>query len=244
MLTWSGLEAAHTISSAMSSPLTAVSDATSARFCRLTRLEAFVHSVRSGLIASESDERELSLDHTYISSALTKLTWLDLADSDRRIDQLPQQGVVEGRHRVLCRTVDRTTRVRLTSSDRTKVDDHARVALLELSHKDLREVDEPNNIGVHHDVDVLVFNRSDVLPATDHPGVVDENIHGETLELAKDPVEVFAVLHVGFDYHDFALAEGLGFRLDLGELVSPTRSEDEVGAGTSEEFCGGSTDTG
>lgn len=63
MLTWSGREAAQTISSAMSSPVTNVQQTHNLACLQLTRLETLVDSISRILVASESNDRKFGLDH-------------------------------------------------------------------------------------------------------------------------------------------------------------------------------------
>lgn len=158
-LTWGGLAAAHTISSAISSAVTGRLVHEYASCCKgcivLTRLQALVDLVSCCSIAPEPDNGEFSLNHAYkafsprfLNLPLLLLTRLNFGDPDRSVDELFHKRIGERADGVFCCAVDAASDIGFTAYARsqvcstdialqgltgygTKVDDMPRLLLLE-----------------------------------------------------------------------------------------------------------------
>lgn len=131
------------------------------------RLQTLVHLIGGVLVASESGHAEAGLDHA----------WLNLGDSDRRIHELLQQRRSEGIYRKLGGAVDGASRVAFSTGDAAEIDDMARVAFFEFSHKNLCKVDETFDVGVDHDVDFVGRDVADFVSAEDETGIIDQDVN-------------------------------------------------------------------
>ena len=83
------------------------------------RFTALVDFVCGGLVTVEPDDGELGLN----------LTRIDLNDSDASSNELAAQGISETADSSLGSAVDTATRIRLTASNRTNVDDISGAAI-------------------------------------------------------------------------------------------------------------------
>ena len=198
------------------------------------RLETLVDLVGSALIAAEAGDGEAGLDHAR----------LDLRNADGRVDKLLEQRRRERVDRKLGGAVDGAARVAFAAGDGAEVDDVARVALLELAHKDLGEVDEALDIGVDHDVDLVGRDVAYLVGAEHEAGVVDEDVDvlGPVRQAVDQAVELLAVAHV--ERERGKVAAGARLTLLVGEralgrrlrqLVSSARGEYHIAAGTREQ---------
>lgn len=220
-------------------------------------LAAFVDGVGLGLVAVEAHDGEVGLD----------LARVDGDDADARGDELLAQRLGEGADGGLGGAVDAAADVWLAAcercsgqyrtgsyenaqeehtSDGTNVDNVARTAvrpLLEDGEDGLGHVDETRDVGLEHDVHVLLGDVRRPGPALDQAGVVDEDMNVAPLlgQTTDEAAHLVGAGDVELDGQD--LDAGADLLADLGgellDELDAARGEDEtqvVGRGGAREL--------
>lgn len=103
----------------------------------LTWLKSLVDFVCRGLVAFETDDRELSLHHTYQQLESSpgcdsdSFTWLNFGDTNRSVDELPHERARKCINGMFGCTVDAAPSISFSAGDRAKVNNMSSLPLLE-----------------------------------------------------------------------------------------------------------------
>lgn len=104
------------------------------------------------------------------------VTRLDFHHSDFGVDQFLSQDVSERSQSSLGGTVDTSTRVWVSTCDRTQLDNVTAVTFLHLLDNQLCQLDHPKDVGVEHFLDVLARDGANVVETKRLTGVVDKHV--------------------------------------------------------------------
>src|SRR4029453_16964773 len=129
-------------------------------------LDAGVDLVGAGLVAAEADDRELGLDHA----------GGDLGDADGLAVELQAQGLGDGPDGVLGGGVAGPARVDLEAGDGAEVDDVGVGGGPQQGQEAAGDPQQPDHVGVHHRLPVLVAALGHRVEADPGAGVVDQQV--------------------------------------------------------------------
>jgi hypothetical protein len=129
-------------------------------------LDAGVDVVGPGLVAAEADDRELGLDHARG----------DLGDADRLAVQLQAQGVGDGPDGMLGGGVAGAAGVDLEAGDGAEVDDVGVGGGPQQGQEAAGDPQQPDHVGVHHRLPVLVAAVGHRVEADPGAGAVDQQV--------------------------------------------------------------------